>query len=1121
MRWICALVLLLVPLSMAASPIGSPPGSGATGDLLKSGDFAAGELLCAVGTGDTVQSCLAGATLDAAGLNLPAHATDGSSFALSEGEDDGTASWGFKVPDSGLDGNTAYRIEPRADGLLPGSVLFDATNLLSTSWNWATGAAGDLFAALLGSRMDACATDIVKGGGYNATTGEYDWLCANNSAALSGDYGGTVAAGSGRVADWATAATSGGNAYRITCTGAGVGTTQDGNTVDVRTDLAFTGGTASSGSTSTVVDSGADYATNALRGYYVFIDSGTGSGQSRQIVANTSDTITIGGDSLFSPAPDNTSVYSVHNLYPSNCYAAGETVILNAMADVMIAQDLVREGGTVYWPAIGGNPTIYVHTGCGRKSMGTRTTAYSGNNCPVLQRQNSGHYQRDMHLGFRNAMHDLGPRDNDLFNLKDGAGREGVYLVMDTGGVTSQADYHDPSATNQGSAAEHYLNTRPIGLGGETTNTANCVPISTTDPRCDVTRTFGTASQGQGYTWVRDPLSLASNAHLNLKNNADVTSAVAVCVNDEVNTSTDKGFCEDDPRILCTVAGNGARTSTTAGGCQFSGAPPPTDDLGPCVSMADGLDAWTDTRSDRAPQLAMVAQNAWIFPGTTYAGSRDNHWGRIHTAPGTACGSPTTEGATVSLSPTSSAGSWPLVVSTIDVANGAGGTGQPTFLWLHSDWYSPDGGVRGGTITPNSFFGRDVDANGSSDPKHGDCLSGGAASSTDDESGCDGKAVFNFLNIHGAGLYDSLVALGGRDDISQGAGSWFDSADYGGMRVAKRLVVSHGRRSRVADWVCVDTDDVRFENNNSDSSAVFTPWFNSRCANMAEMTFAFNNGIATIGTPTEARHGALRNVTMIGNIGQKAQVMFSAGGDFLFENFHISGGSFPGIMITPYYGAISNVTLRHGRMYGMNASSPIASDSAKAFVDFSVLGSAVADDAFDIPNNAARSFRIDDLWIEAGTSNTALVAFDDANQTTAPDERDYAINTLRKSTVITNSGIDCVEGATGCEPIIVVVHSGAGELASADTGILNEQYVPTWEQVYEDGAPLADQPWPQGVAAGCGDCNTAGLAGRVCHISDDTTANACADAGVDGTLDGGGAARSVCVCGADTNWSSF
>jgi hypothetical protein len=65
---------------------------------------------------------------------------------------------------------------------------------------------------------------------------------------------------------------------------------------------AATTGTASSGTSQTLTDLGSGWTVNAYAGYWVTLTSGAGSPQSRRIVSNTADTLTITPEWLVSPA---------------------------------------------------------------------------------------------------------------------------------------------------------------------------------------------------------------------------------------------------------------------------------------------------------------------------------------------------------------------------------------------------------------------------------------------------------------------------------------------------------------------------------------------------------------------------------------------------------------------------------------------------------------------------------------------------------------------------------------------------------------------------------------------------------------------------------------------------
>jgi len=76
-------------------------------------------------------------------------------------------------------------------------------------------------------------------------------------------------------------------------------------------------GTATSGTTTTLTDSGASFpGSNGLAGYVLEITSGAQSGQAKRISSNTGTQITVA--SAFSGAIDNTSVYRVWYVDPVN-----------------------------------------------------------------------------------------------------------------------------------------------------------------------------------------------------------------------------------------------------------------------------------------------------------------------------------------------------------------------------------------------------------------------------------------------------------------------------------------------------------------------------------------------------------------------------------------------------------------------------------------------------------------------------------------------------------------------------------------------------------------------------------------------------------------------------------
>ena len=85
-------------------------------------------------------------------------------------------------------------------------------------------------------------------------------------------------------------------------------------------------GTATGGSTSTLVKTAAGWTIDAYAGKHVIIDGGAGSGQCRRIVSNTADTLTVDvGDGNW-VAPDATSTFKIFNAYAAHIYDLADAI---------------------------------------------------------------------------------------------------------------------------------------------------------------------------------------------------------------------------------------------------------------------------------------------------------------------------------------------------------------------------------------------------------------------------------------------------------------------------------------------------------------------------------------------------------------------------------------------------------------------------------------------------------------------------------------------------------------------------------------------------------------------------------------------------------------------------
>lgn len=91
-------------------------------------------------------------------------------------------------------------------------------------------------------------------------------------------------------------------------------------------------GTATSGTTTTLTDTGATWTINAFTGYYVYITAGSASGESRRISSNTATQLTVAP--AFTVAIDATSVYSISG--GPNAYTITQADLTEAVFDLIM-----------------------------------------------------------------------------------------------------------------------------------------------------------------------------------------------------------------------------------------------------------------------------------------------------------------------------------------------------------------------------------------------------------------------------------------------------------------------------------------------------------------------------------------------------------------------------------------------------------------------------------------------------------------------------------------------------------------------------------------------------------------------------------------------------------------
>lgn len=130
-------------------------------------------------------------------------------------------------------------------------------------------------------------------------------------------------------------------------------------------------GTATSGSTTSVVQTGAGWTTNAYNGYYAVIVSGTGAGEYRSIISNTSDTLSV--SNYFNIAPDGTSKFIIAAPFLRNKIVNNE---VNSTG---------REGisiwGTAFGNVISGNSTALAG-GAATSTSSIRVQGYNYSSSP-------------------------------------------------------------------------------------------------------------------------------------------------------------------------------------------------------------------------------------------------------------------------------------------------------------------------------------------------------------------------------------------------------------------------------------------------------------------------------------------------------------------------------------------------------------------------------------------------------------------------------------------------------------------------------------------------------------------------------------------------------------------
>lgn len=171
-----------------------------------------------------------------------------------------------------------------------------------------------------------------------ATAGASGTLTDTTKAWTTNEFAsGTVSIVSGiGVGQTKTIASNTGTVLTITGTFSPTPTNQSYYRIDRQYGAAATTGTATSGTTTSLVQSTRTWVAGELNGYYATITSGTNSGQTKQITATTATTLTT---AAFSSAIDATSVYRIDRTSPH------DDVVVCAVSDAIVS------GNVGVWPA--------------------------------------------------------------------------------------------------------------------------------------------------------------------------------------------------------------------------------------------------------------------------------------------------------------------------------------------------------------------------------------------------------------------------------------------------------------------------------------------------------------------------------------------------------------------------------------------------------------------------------------------------------------------------------------------------------------------------------------------------------------------------------------------------
>lgn len=809
------------------------------------------------------------------------------------------------------------------------------------------------------------------------------------------------------------------------------------------------------------------------------------------------------------------------------CRAAGEVLRVNAMADFALAQDFTANGGTVYVPR-----GIYLDRGCGEQADGTN------NNCPVLRPPFDTHYTHKVALGMRDIHWKGEGQDSDGIAAN---GRAGTMLLNDTGDANDGSDQGGLALTGfNGPAFRGWF----FGLDS---NEAVCATPNA-DAECILSGRDALNPDQHIATYG----AWSRNFHL-----LDSTAPNAICFQDQLAV----GVCQDDPRIACTTNAPGADD------CIFG-----TNDLGPCVGPVTQLKYALE---EEKKNLALLCQfNVCERDESACGFILQGFMAYPQSVPAAACAAGV--GATVSIT------GWPWTQNTLTDAltpdagcrvvdlgiAKIGSVENMTFAPAQShEFLDVAGNVPNGALLQTGDVVQIVDDTVASNTctSAGGALTGtgtfysqckwnGAAwvaADCDDVDdalpGCvDSASVFSTMGGFNGVTRDITITGASRENGDSGtpsgnAGSVLDS-DPGGIDHAMynttllRNVGQLSDSSRENFYGLVVRQNDAYRRTVVSGITALALWYGSGSV-VRDVYLEGNYGYRVGMEPVAGRFGTLQNVVATGNA-WSSLIRLTQANHFLIENVQIQGGYGRFLAITPRelpaagdVAGVEHVTVRN--VFGYNLRNTGFDGVTNSWVEPAGRGAVtISDMNSNVAYDAARlnDIKLSNLHFTFVTSDMCGVMFGEpANPAIT------LLDDWRKQVSI--DGLYVNDELTGDDQALPICRrlDDTDRPYGNELGIWTSRFLPVWRDVARLNNKWPDQPYPQiGVASVtaeyqgllCDDNGTPDALGEVpvgtvVHIADDTAANACTHAGgggAQGTLSGGGTARSYCVCTLDGDW---